>query len=164
MAMGREERAEKCGLPLKLALHRAARGVGIQYIAATYGHGYTALANNLNPEQPERAPTLQQFEDITQAAVARGKESVIAESLGDLLGGVFIKLPDLAGINELGMLGSLAELTEEVSRLARHVGDSLQDGFVDSDELAMLNRDVKRLYGAAKTLIAAAERAGVQRG
>lgn len=156
----RRDREERCILGLKTACGVVARKIGIQKIADQYGHGYSALRNNLNPELEERAPTLQQFEDILTAAAARGVAGPILDSVGHIAGCVFLPLPKVEATDYPELLESLSRLSARVGRLGRDVHEAIADGRVDDDEVAMLEKDLLDLFSAGHALVERAKQYG----
>ena len=89
--MGLMERAERTMLPLKTALYLTAKRLGMDKIAATYQLHPQKLYNNLNLNHTDRAPTLEQFELITEYARDHEDHEQILDALALITGCVWLR-------------------------------------------------------------------------
>lgn len=91
--MSRIELAQKILPDLKTALSMTAKRQGLKKIAATYDLHPQQLYNNLNLNDSERNPTLQQFELITEYARDHGDLDQILDALALITGCVWLPMP-----------------------------------------------------------------------
>jgi len=92
--MGLMERASRTILDIKTALALTAKRHGINTIAGKYGFHPQQLYNNLNVNDPDRAPTLAQFELITEFARDHDDHQQILDALSRVTGCLWIPIPD----------------------------------------------------------------------
>ena len=158
--MGLMERAQRTMLPLKTALYLTAKRLGMDKIAATYNIGPQTLYNNLNVNHPDRSPTLQQFELITEYARDHDDHQQILDALALITGCVWIPIPDAEDVSRTELFGEVAELVDRVGRMCRNTQTAVADNRVDQDEIAVLERDLLRLIQAGHRLVEGAKRFG----
>lgn len=158
---GSRERADRQVLPLKLALYHELHDMpgGVPVMAVTYRIGERSLMNNLNPNSHDRAPSLRQFEQILEYTRASGRGQRIIDSLAQAGNFVWMERPGVSGSNESIMKG-IDQLVKRVGMMVSTVTDAVEDGEVDQDELASLEKDLIRLFQAGFGLIEAAKRVG----
>lgn len=155
--MSRAELAQNSLPDLKTALAMTAKRQGFKKIAATYDIGAQALYNNLNLNDTERNPTLQQFELITEYARDHGDLDQILDALSLITGCVWLPMPDAEKTGQTELFSEVAELVSRVGRMTTNTRDALADGRVDPDELAVLEKDLLRLFQAGFRLVEAAK-------
>ena len=155
--MSRAELAQNTLPDLKTALVMTAKRQGIKKIAATYDLHPQALYNNLNVNDVDRNPTLQQFELITEYARDHGDVEQILDALSLITGCVWLPMPDAEKTGQTELFSEVAELVSRVGRMTANTRDALADGRVDSDELAILEKDLLRLFQAGFRLVEAAK-------
>lgn len=154
MKLTRREREERC-IPdsLKLATRLVVREMGFRQFADQYGHGYTSLTNNLNPELTDRQPTAQQIEDALAAGAARGTVGPMLEYIGQATNHVFLPLPKVQTTGHPDLLDALSRLSSRIARLGRDVYEAIADGDVDADERALIEKDGLAAIAAIYTLM-----------
>lgn len=156
--MSQQQLAERTLPDLKTALAMTGKRQGLRKISLTYDLHPQALYNNLNLNDPDRNPTLQQFELITEYARDHGDLEQILDALSLLTGCVWTPLPEPAvASDEVNLFREVAALVQRVGSMTEHTHESIQDGWVNPDELAVLERDLVRLMGAGHRLIQAAK-------
>lgn len=155
--MGLMERAERTMLPLKTALYLTAKRLGMDKIAATYKLHPQKLYNNLNLNHTDRAPTLEQFELITEYARDHGDHEQILDALALITGCVWLRVPDPEDLGRTELFGEVAELVERVGGMCRNTQLAVSDGRVDAEEVAVLERDLLRLIQAGHRLVESAK-------
>ncbi|MCE7521946.1 phage regulatory CII family protein [Alloalcanivorax xenomutans] len=158
--MGLMERAERTMLPLKTALYLTAKRLGMDRIATTYRLQPQALYNNLNLNRTDRAPTLQQFELITEFARDHGDQEQILDALSLMTGCVWLRVPEAEDLGRTELFGEVAGLVEGVGRMCRNTQSAVADGRVDPEEVAVLERDLFKLVQAGYRLVEGAKRFG----
>lgn len=158
--MGLMERAARTILDIKTALALTAKRHGINTIAGTYGFHPQQLYNNLNVNDPDRAPTLAQFELITEFARDHNDHQQILDALSRVTGCVWIPIPDAEDVSRTELFGEVAELVDRVGRMCRNTQTAVADNRVDQDEIAVLERDLLRLIQAGHRLVEGAKRFG----
>lgn len=155
--MGREALAE-CTLPdLKTALAMTAKRQGIKKLCATYDLHPQQLYNNLNLNDPDRNPTLQQFELITEYARDHGDVEQILDAISLITGCVWLPMPQPGDSSQSELFSGLADLVGRVGKMTTDVRDALADGVVDQDELAVLEKSLYRLVQSGFSLVEAAK-------
>lgn len=158
--LGSLERAARTILDLKTALAVTAKRHGVNRIAACYGLHPQVLYNNLNVNDPDRAPTLAQFELITEYARDRDDHHIIMDSLAQLCGCVWLPVPEAGDTSEAEVFAEVTRLVSRVGALCNTVRDATADGRVDDDELAILERDLLKLLQAGFQVVESAKRFG----
>lgn len=158
--LGQRERAERTILDLKPALAVVAKKLGINRIAATYGIGPQALYNNLNLADVDRAPTLAQFELITEYAREHRAHGPILDSLSQLTGCIWLPVPQVDTDAHGEIFKDVTALVSRVGKMCEDTQAAVADGRVDDDELAILERDLVRLLQAGYQLVENAKRCG----
>ena len=155
--MSRTELAQKTLPDLKTALAMTAKRQGLKKIAATYDLHPQQLYNNLNLNDSERNPTLQQFELITEYARDHGDLEQILDALALITGCVWLPMPGEEDVGKTELFSEVAELITRVGKMTSNTRDALADGRVDADELAVLEKDLLRLVQAGFRLVEAAK-------
>ena len=158
--MGSAERAERTILDLKAALAVTAKRHGINKIAAVHGLHPQQLYNNLNLNDPDRAPTLAQFELITEFARDADDHRQILDSLAQLCGCVWLPVPEPGELSEIEVFSEVARLVSKVGKLCSTVREATSDGKVCDDEIAVLELDLLRLLQAGFRVVESAKRFG----
>lgn len=158
--MSRAERAQNTLPDLKTALAMTAKRQGLKKIAATYDLHPQQLYNNLNLNDVDRNPTLQQFELITEYARDHGDCEHILDAPSLLTGCVWLPVPSADGVAEQELFSGIAELVGRVGKMTSDVRDALADGRVDQDELAVLEKSLYRLVQSGFGLVEAAKTFG----
>ncbi|WP_296029527.1 phage regulatory CII family protein [uncultured Alcanivorax sp.] len=154
--MSRIELAQNTLPDLKTALAMTAKRQGLKKIAATYDLHPQALYNNLNLNDSDRNPTLQQFELITEYARDHDDVEQILDALSLITGCVWLPWPDAGETGKTELFGEVAELVTRVGKMTSNTRDALKDGRVDADELAILEKDLLRLFQSGCRLVEAA--------
>ncbi len=155
--MSRAELAQNTLPDLKTALVMTAKRQGIKKLAATYDLNPQQFYNNLNLNDADRNPTLQQFELITEYARDHGDVEQILDALSLLTGSVWLPLPVVGEAAEAELFSGLADLVSRVGKMTTDVRDALADGQVDQDELAVLEKSLYRLVQSGFSLVEAAK-------
>ncbi|MCK0153879.1 hypothetical protein MWU49_09200 [Alcanivorax sp. S6407] len=154
--MSRVELAQSTLPDLKTALSMTAKRQNIKKIAVTYDLNPQQLYNNLALNDPDRNPTLHQFELITEYARDHGDLDQILDALSLITGCVWLPMPKLEGAEESELFSGLADLVSRVGKMTSDVRDALADGKVDQDELAVLEKSLHRLCQSGFSLVEAA--------
>lgn len=157
------ERAARQVMPLRLALYHDAHDArgGVPCIAATYGGSESLLHKNLNPNEAGRYPSLRQFEQIFEYAVANGSGDRIRDALAAIGGFVWLPLPG-RGEASASVIAGVGRLSTKVAGLVHTISDALADGRVCADEAAELELALTRMYQAGIALVDAAKREGLR--
>jgi len=155
--MSRAELAQNTLPDLKTALAMTAKRQGLKKIAATYDLHPQALYNNLNVNDVDRNPTLQQFELITEYARDHGDVEQILDAISLITGCVWLPMPQAGDSSQSELFGGLADLVSRVGKMTTDVRDALADGVVDQDELAVLEKSLYRLVQSGFSLVEAAK-------
>lgn len=155
--MSRTELAQKTLPDLKTALVMTVKRQGIKKVAATYDLNPQQFYNNLNLNDTERNPTLQQFELITEYARDHGDLEQILDALALITGCVWLPMPGEEDVGKTELFSEVAELITRVGKMTSNTRDALADGRVDADELAVLEKDLLRLVQAGFRLVEAAK-------
>lgn len=158
--MSRAELAQNSLPDLKTALAMTAKRQGLKKIAATYDLHPQALYNNLNVNDVDRNPTLQQFELITEYARDHGDVEQILDALSLITGCVWLPMPVVGDSAESELFSGLADLVSRVGKMTTDVRDALADGLVDQDELAVLEKSLYRLVQSGFSLVEVAKQFG----
>ncbi|GEM_PF-830961 len=158
--MSRVELAQNTLPDLKTALAMTAKRQGLKKIAATYDLHPQALYNNLNLNDVDRNPTLQQFELITEYARDHGDVEQILDAISLITGCVWLPMPTVADSAESELFSGLADLVSRVGKMTTDVRDALADGQVDQDELAVLEKSLYRLVQSGFSLVEVAKQFG----
>ncbi|WP_339344164.1 phage regulatory CII family protein [uncultured Alcanivorax sp.] len=154
--MSRIELAQNTLPDLKTALVMTAKRQGIKKLAATYDLNPQQFYNNLNLNDTDRNPTLQQFELITEYARDHDDVEQILDALALITGCVWLPKPDAGETGKTELFGEVAELVTRVGKMTSNTRDALKDGRVDADELAILEKDLLRLFQSGCRLVEAA--------
>lgn len=155
--MSREELAHSTLPDLKTALAMTAKRQGFKKIAATYDLHPQQLYNNLNLNDPDRNPTLQQFELITEYARDHNDVEQILDAISLITGCVWLPMPQQGDSAQSELFSGLADLVSRVGKMTTDVRDALADGVVDQDELAVLEKSLYRLVQSGFSLVEAAK-------
>ncbi|MHA7916485.1 phage regulatory CII family protein [Alloalcanivorax xenomutans] len=161
--LGSSDRAERTILDLKTALAVTAKRHGVNKIAALYGLHPQSLYNNLNVNDPDRAPTLAQFELVLEFARDNGDQQQILDALSQLGGCIWLPLPDQGDLSEAEVFAEVTRLVAKVGALCNTVREATADGHVCADEVAMLELDLLRLMQAGFRVVESAKRFGIGR-
>ena len=156
--MGRAELAQRTLPDLKTALAMTGKRLNLRKIAATYDLHPQSLYNNLNLNDPDRNPTLQQFELITEYARDHGDVGQILDALSLITGCVWLPMPEPGDSAQAELFSGLSDLVSRVGKMTSDVRDALADGVVDQDELVVLEKSLYRLVQSGFSLVEAAKR------
>lgn len=155
--MSRIELAQNTLPDLKTALVMTAKRQGIKKLAATYDLNPQQFYNNLNLNDTDRNPTLQQFELITEYARDHDDVEQILDAISLITGCVWLPMPPPGDSAQSELFGGLADLVSRVGKMTTDVRDALADGVVDQDELAVLEKSLYRLVQSGFSLVEAAK-------
>lgn len=155
--MGSKERAAHCLLSLPLACYHAVNDLvgGIGALAGAWGRNPQVLQSKLNPNCDTHHVNLSDLEQI----IVTTQDERILQSICALYGAGYFILPKSA-TDETGLLEKSATLQRELGELMQTVSAALQDGRVDTDEVAALDRALMEFTSAGAGLIAHAKRIG----
>jgi hypothetical protein len=155
--MGKQERAEKCLLPLKMACYHAVHDYkgGVGAIAGAHGKNVAVLQNKLNPNMESHTLNIS---DLEMIAVLTLDERIL-QSVCSWYGAGYFILPTCE-IDDTGLLEKSAELTRELGELMTEVSQSLADNRVDADEVLALDKALLEFTRSAAGLVAHAKRVG----
>jgi len=156
------DRAQREVLPLNLALYHAAREYpgGVKAIAAVFGLNPTTLQHKLSPtHQPHRANI-----DDLEAVLTTTLDDRILDAVGEMAGGALWVRPDAhQATSQMDLLGTIAELQQELAEMLDSVAESTADGIVDAHERAELRKRARHLMQAVLALELAAGEMGEAR-
>jgi hypothetical protein len=156
--MSSRERADQCLLPIDWALYHAAHDYpgGIAAIAAVDGTLSAAtLQNKLNPNVSSHIVNIKDFRVI--CAITQDRR--ILRTVCSWFNAGFFLMPNVEVGGE-ALFAQGAELAKECGELMASIQESLTDGNVNADEVAMLDNALQELMTAAGTLVEVAKRAG----
>lgn len=145
-------KAKKRTLSLDEALYHSAHDGpgGVPVLAIKLHKSESSLSNNLDPNQPDRRPTLEQLEVI----IENSQDTRILDSITRLYTGVgWFKMLDL-GYSEDKLLRVFNELIKRVASATESLEGSLEnDGVIDDAEWPELQFDLSQLLGAVHGLM-----------
>lgn len=155
--MGSRERAEQCLLSLPYAIYHAVHDFpgGVGAIAGTHGLSSATLQNKVNPNLESHVTNIKDLEAICVTT----QDPRILRTVCSWYGASFFLLPDVEAGGE-ALFAKGADLAREFSELMASVQESVKDGRVTADEVALLDNALQELVTAAKTLVEAAKRIG----
>ncbi|HWK53122.1 MAG TPA: phage regulatory CII family protein [Hyphomicrobiales bacterium] len=139
--------------PLDEALHKAALDYGLEPLALQLQRPLSTLANSLNPDTPERRPTLELFLAV---AGETQDERILDAFLSLFPGRAWFTLLD-SGLECHELLRVFVDLSKKSSRAVDAMITALEDGVIDEDEWPALEYDLRRLLAATQGLMQLAE-------
>lgn len=155
--MGKQERAERCLLPLQMACYHAVHDhkgwVGA--IAGAHGKNAAVLQNKLNPNLDSHHLNIS---DLEMIAVSTQDERIL-QSVCSWYGAGYFILPS-CDADDGALLDKSAAVTRELGELMTEVAASLADGRVTADEVLALDKALLEFMSAASGLVAHAKRVG----
>lgn len=142
------------------SLHSSANDFGVEALALILHKSPTSLSNNLDPNQPDRRPTLSQFETIARET----QDERILDSVHSLFPGTgWFALVD-SELDGLELLQVFTGISTKTSKAVENIIHSLEDdGVIDDSEWPQLDYDLRRFMGAAQGLVSFVEKRRVKR-
>lgn len=153
--MGSKDRAARALLPLQQAIYHAVHDVkgGVGAICGVYGFNHNTLQLKVSPNIATHQLNLRELE----AVIAYTRDPRIMDSLCAVYGNVaWIDLGEpihAEGLTLNAMLQQIGEAGSNLGRLAQDFAQSLNDGHIDRDELAVIEKTSMRLIQSVQGLL-----------
>lgn len=155
--LGQKERAAQCLLSLPVACYHAVHDLpgGVGALAGTWGRNTQVLQSKLNPNIDTHHVNISDLEQI----IVTTQDERILQTLCSLYGAGYFIMPRCV-TDETGLMEKSATLTRELGELMTEVSKSLNDGIVDADEIAALDKAFMEFTSAGAAFVAHAKRIG----
>jgi hypothetical protein len=150
------ERAAKCLLPLETALFRACSDVRgtTGAIAEIYGLNQNTFALKLNPARATHHLNPNEIEMIIQQTRdPRIMDSICHAFSNDQTTAFWFEIPTDDHIENTDLLQQYSDLIEKSGRFGKVLFDALQDGIMNDDEIAAIEKSQREYNGCLAALV-----------